>query len=706
MNIKKDIRFRVYIAFTCICLFGLLIMAKAAMIQINEGKELRAIAADMHLHVDTLKGERGNIYTEDGHLLVCSIPQFDLRVDFSVIHPDTLSAHIDELSASLAGILGEGPPVYWKAKLMQGAADKKHWRYVNLQNNVAYDKYLAVKALNPFNKVRRGGLIAEQETKRINPYGLLAARTIGLYRENSQKIGLEATYDSLLRGQDGSRMLMKTTGNTYIPVEGSEVEARNGYDLVSTLDLNIQSGAEYALKSVLSQYECLNGCAIVMEVKTGKVRAMVNLGRQSDGSYAEDFNYVLQTSEPGSTFKINTLLSLFSDKYATCELPVNCEGGAYRFFNRVMHDSHHGLGTMTVREAYGQSSNVAMAKLAFERYGKEPGKYVDHLKKLHINERTGIDIAGERQPYIIEPGNKDWCATTLPWMATGYGIMISPLRTCMIYNAVANNGRMMKPYLISEIRDMGRTVTKIEPTVLEESIAPPEVITQLQACTREVVLSGTGKHIRSPYYGISGKTGTAQVNDVIGGRKYGYKDGVYQGSFVGYFPNDNPEYTICVLIRTKPHGGAIYGGVLAAPVFRMISDKIFSTGLGGSWKGPLDSIAVAGKRLVTGLQATVAQYQNLLKQLRLPLSEGEAGLPAASIAQVSTDSSRRISLKPHSILRGQVPDVTGLGLRDALYLLEQEGLHVQVSGSGSVSTQSLAPGSIAARGQTITLNMN
>lgn len=703
MNIKRDIRFRVYVAFIGICLFGVLILAKAAHIQQVDGPRLRAMADDMHLRTDTMRAERGNIYTEDGHLLCSSIPQFDLRVDFSVIDPDTFQLHVDEMAANLASILQTKSAKSWREELIEGQGNKKRWRYWILANNVAYDKYLAIKAMVPFNKIRRGGLIAEQETKRINPYGQLAFRTIGLYRENSQKIGLEATYDSLLQGENGYRVVQKMPGGMYMPIQGSETEARNGYDIVSTLDLGIQVVAQNALMQVVSRYECLNGTVVVMETSTGKVRALVNLGRQDDGSYKEDFNYAMLPSEPGSTFKITTLLSLLNDDYIKVEDIVNCEGGAIRFGPRVMRDSHLGLGSMTIRDAYAHSSNAAMAKLAFQHYSKDPEKYVNHLKKLHLDERTGIDIAGERRGRILQPKDKDWSGTTLPWMATGYGVMITPVHTCMIYNAIANGGTLYKPYLVSEIRQYGKTVKKIAPTVLEEHIASPEAIKQLQACTREVVLTGTGKHIKSPFYGISGKTGTAQVNDLIKGKKYGYKDGVYQGSFVGYFPNENPRYTICVVIRTKPHSGAYYGGTLAAPVFRMISDKIFSTGM-GSWRGPLDSISTANKHMMPGKGATVAQYETILSQLGIPAANSAGRV--SNMAFIATDSSRKLSLKEKLVMKGMVPDAAGLGLRDAVYLMEQQGLHVEVRGSGTVQSQSLEAGSRAMRGETINLYMN
>ena len=702
MNVKKDIRFRVYIAFTCICLLGLLIIIKAAKIQTTEGAELRRQAFNMHMRTDTMYAERGNIYTEDGHLLCSSIPQFDIHLDMSVIKADSFRKYVDTLSIAIANILPAKSAAVYKAELMTAFHDTD--MYYTLGRNVPYDLYQQLRSLPIFKRgMRKGGFIAESKIKRINPYGMLAYRTIGLWRENGHAVGIEAKYDSLLQGENGHRIVQKMTGGVDVPIEGSEVDPQNGYDVVSTLDLGIQNVAEHSLLSVLEQYECLNGTAIVMEVQTGKIRALVNLGRNMEtGKYFEDQNYAMMPAEPGSTFKLMTLLSLLNDGLINVDDKVNCHGGTYNFGIRTMHDSHGGLGEMPIWQAYAHSSNVGMALLAYSHYYKEPEKYIKHLEDFGIDKRTGIDILGEQKPHMIKPGTRDWNSVTLPWMATGYGVLITPLRTCMMYNAIANGGRLMKPYLISSIREYGKDIKRFEPTCLNEHLGDSSTIAQLQKCTKEVVLDGTGKGIKSPYYEIAGKTGTAQVADKIGGKWYRYTDGVYQGSFVGFFPADKPRYTMMIMIRTKPHSGAYYGGLIAAPVFRMISDKIFATGM-GSWAGPLDSIAAKSRLQLSARQATGESYKLLLQSLGLKVKSDSAR--KNGIASLSVDSSKNISLKEKAVIKGQVPDVTGMGLRDAVYLLENAGLHVQVTGSGTVTAQSLAPGSAAVKGQSILLQL-
>lgn len=695
MNVKQDIRFRVYVAFTCVCLLGVAILAKAAWIQTREGPELRELAHEMRTSQKVLPAERGNIYTEDGQLLSSSIPQFDLRVDFSVIKPDTFHRYVDTLAECLSGLFKDKSKAQYKQRLK--TAFRKKEKYHLLKRNLPYYEYQTVRSFPVFNKGQRiGGLITESRIKRINPYGMLAYRTIGLYRENAQNIGLEATFDSVLHGTSGRRLEQKLTGGVWMPVEGSEIEPVNGRDVVTTLDISIQEVAENALMSVLKQYECQYGTVVVMEVATGKIRALVNLGRQKNGSYFEDLNYAMFPTEPGSTFKLATLTALLSDGKVNIDQLVNCEGGKKKFANRVMHDSHYGTFGTPIKNAFAQSSNVAFATLTQQYYGENPSKFIEHLKRLHLTRKTGIDLAGERKPAVIIPGTKLWSGTTLPWMATGYGVLISPLHTCMLYNALANDGKMMKPYLISSIREYGKDVKTFEPTVLVEKIAPDEAIRQLKECTEEVVIGGTGKHIQSPYYRISGKTGTAQVAD----KGIKYSDRVYQGSFVGYFPSDKPAYTIAVVIRTKPYSSAIYGSTLAAPVFRMISDKIFAAGL-GKWDAPLDSIARKGKPVIAAKMA--ATGENYLRMLRA-LGKKTGTLPDPnSLVLLSSDTNRNIFLKPKEVYQGQVPDLKGLSVKDAVYILESEGMKVTLKGRGTVQGQTIPPGTKIKKGQTITL---
>ncbi len=709
MSVKRDIRFRVYIAFSAICLLGVMIVAKAAWIQVKEGPELRERALQMNVQTDTLVAERGNIYSEDGTLLSSTIPQFDVHVDLTIAKPDTFNRYLDTLSRGIAAITKKGTAAEWKQKLQKGR--NKGSRYFEVGKNLAYYQFQALRELPVFNKGQRhGGFIFESKNKRVAPYGPLASRTIGKSNfvwkgvgEEARLVksvaGLEATCDSILSGIDGTCVRQRIVGNRWTTLEGSVIEPQNGRDIVTTLDMRIQDVAHHALLSVLEQYNCQQGTVVVMEVPTGKVRALANLGRDSaTGKYTEDINYAMTLAEPGSTFKIATLAALLRDGYIKTDDIVDCEGGAKVFGNRTMHDSHHGLGAMTIRKAFAQSSNVGMAKLVFEHYAKNPEKFIAHLEKMHLLDRTGIELAGEPKPAVIRPKSKHWNNTILPWMGIGYGVMISPLHTCMLYNAVANNGKMMKPYLIHSVREYGKDVQVMAPVVLNEAIADTAAVRQLRECAEEVVLTGTGRHIKSPNYSIAGKTGTAQVAD----KGITYRMGVYQGTFVGYFPADKPRYTVCVVVRTRPHAGSYYGGTLSAPVFRMVADKIFASDL-GSWAGPLDSFArLDGGRLISrpANAVTVSKLMTALGRKAI-LNADHAG----DIVAVGADSANSAQPIRRLVQKGVVPDVVGMGLRDAIYLLEKQGLSVQIQGSGTVATQSVAPGAAAQKGQTILLHL-
>ncbi len=708
MSIKRDIRFRVYIAFSAICLLGVLIVAKAAWIQVKEGPELRRQALHMNLRTDTLAAERGNIYSEDGTLLSSTIPQFDIHLDLTIVKPDTFARYVDTLARGIAAITQKGNAAEWKQKLVAGR--DKGSRYFDVGKNLAYYQYQALRGLPILKKGQRfGGLIVDVKNKRVAPYGALASRTIGksgyvwkgegkAARLVKSVAGLEATCDSILSGLDGSCVRQRIVGNRWTTIDGSVVEPQNGRDIVTTLDMRIQDVAHHALLSVLEQYNCQQGTCIVMEVSTGKIRALSNLGLDSaTGQYGEGINYATVLAEPGSTFKMATLASLLKDGYINTEDLVNCEGGAKTFGNRTMHDSHHGLGTMPIRDAFAHSSNVGMAKLAFEHYAKNPEKFIRHIEDLHLLDRTGIELAGEPKPIVIRPKSQHWNNTILPWMATGYGVMVTPLHTCMLYNAVANGGKMMKPYLIQSVREYGKDVKVTKPVVLNKAIVDSSGIRQLRACAEEVVLSGTGKSIQSPNYRIAGKTGTAQVYD----KGISYKMGVYQGTFVGYFPADKPRYTVCVVIRTRPNARTYYGGALSAPVFRMVADKIFASDL-GSWAGPLDSFArVDDGRLISRptTAANVAKLMNVLGR-KAALGAGKDEMVA-----MGTDSLNRHAPVKRILQRGLIPDVVDMGLRDAVYLLEKQGLNVQIQGSGRVQAQSLLPGMPAVKGQTIILQL-
>ncbi|HRD42427.1 MAG TPA: penicillin-binding transpeptidase domain-containing protein, partial [Ferruginibacter sp.] len=439
MEIKKDILWRVYLCFIGIAFLGLCVLGRAFYVQQAEGEFWLDVSKKDHLKYFPVEAERGSIYSEDGNMLSTSVPIFDVFVDFSA---DGLRAkggkrfkeNIDSLSICLANLFKDKTHLQYKKELQLGY--KERLRYYSLKKKISFDEYCQLRNF-PLVKLgkNKSGFIIDTRDKRINPYVLFANRTIGLSRENSKKnVGLELTYDSLLRGVSGQR-LMRYAAGTYLPVDGADLDPINGKDIVTTLDTYIQDVTQSALMKMMVNNNSTHGTAIVMEVATGKIKAIANLGKQPDGSYIEDLNYGIgRATEPGSIFKLATLISLLDDGYVTQNSIVDCEGGVKKFYGLRIKDSHLGEHEMTVKEAFFKSSNVAFAKLAYEYYNNQPDQFISHLQKFRLNQMTGIDIvASSGKPTIKTPKNRSWSKTTIPFMAHGYEELVTPLHMLMLY---------------------------------------------------------------------------------------------------------------------------------------------------------------------------------------------------------------------------------------------------------------------------------
>jgi len=694
MNTSKDIRFRVYITFLAMCLFGVMILYKGGVIYFKEGKELKVLADSLHTKIDVIQPERGNIYSEDGCLLSSSIPEFDLRVDMKAIAKDTFNKYIEDLSKNLSGTLNNFTWTEYKDILSREYKNQN--RYFLLKKKATYEQYLTIKKFQPFCKGQnKGGFIAEANTKRINPFGLLANRVVGLYRKNAQNIGLERRYDTFLQGSQGQRIVRKIAGGTWMPIDGSEIDPENGKDVMTTLDVNIQDVAENALLKQVEKEQATFGTCIVMEVKTGKIKALANLGRRPDGTYGEDYNYAYKRIEPGSTFKLVSLISLFRDKRISIDDKVDCQGGRWKVGPYTIHDSHAGLGVMTIRDAFAHSSNVAFAKLIYTNYKDSIGSYWSDLHKLRLDLKTGLDIDGELQPRFTRDSVTKG-RYSLAFMGTGYSVMITPLHTCMVYNTIANGGTMMQPYLVNSIREYGKDVKTFKPIILEKDIVDSSSLAQIKSAMNEVVESGTGKDLKNPFYTICGKTGTAQVAD----KGIRYSDRVYHGSFVGFFPKDDPEYTICVVLRTRKGSSNYYGGQIAMPVFKEVANRLFAIKMHDK------NSATNHEEQNIPLQAKSVnseKYNLLARKLAIAKKVPES---PKWLQNITTDSLGNLTYSELPEYQNHVPDVNGMGLRDAIYELEKAGLKVIPRGKGKVITQSIAPGSNYIKGQKITISLS
>ncbi|HEY0677551.1 MAG TPA: penicillin-binding protein, partial [Chitinophagaceae bacterium] len=520
-----------------------------------------------------------------------------------------------------------------------------------------------------------------------------------LARENAQNVGLERTYDSLLKGETGKKLVRCVGAGAYIPVEGYEIEPKNGKDIITTIDVNTQDIAENALLKMMIGNEAVHGTCIVMEVKTGKIKAIANLGKLPDGNYWEDLNHAIRASEPGSTFKLATMIALLEDRYVSLTDHVDLEGGSWKISRRTVYDSErHGLNDVTIQQAFEHSSNVGMAKLACAYYTKKPEQFISHLKKLRLDQPSGVDLMGETRPIVKNPKSRTWSATTLPWMSFGYEVMVSPLQTLMLYNAVANNGKMMRPYLVNEIRQSGVVAESKKPEVLVEEICSEKTLQQLKACLEGVVTDGTGKSLLSPYYKIAGKTGTALVAN--GNR--GYADHIYQSSFAGYFPADNPQYSCIVVIRNKPFAKKYYGALIAGPVFKEVADKLMAVS--------------ADKEEVLVTQNYVARpdssdyyyagytpaVKEVFNSLQFSYYDSSGGNEWSRVYAYNY----RPVVNKQTITKQIMPDLKGMGLKDALYLLENMNLRVTVKGKGRVTDQSIEPGLTYSKKQPVVIQLN
>jgi len=707
LEIKKDILWRVHLCFLLICALGILVLWKVVSIQQVHGKYWVGLGDSLHLKYLPIDAERGTIYSEDGSMLSTSVPIFDIYVDFNAEglrekNGVRFKENVDSLSYSLATLFGDKSKAEYKKILQQAYRDKE--RYYLLKRKISFSQF---QALREFPLVRQGrnksGFIFETRDKRINPYVLLANRTIGLSREDSTKnVGLELTYNNLLKGVSGQR-LMRYSAGAYLPVEGAELDPVNGKNIVTTIDPYIQDVAENALMKMLVDNNSTHGTAIVMETSTGKIRAIANLGKGEDGTYTEDFNYGIgKRTEPGSVFKLATLLSLLEDKYVDINSIVDVEGGSKYFYGLRIKDSHLGAREMTVKKAFYTSSNVAFAKLADQFYHNQPKKFTDHIHAFKLDTLSGVDIvASSGKPVFYKPGGKYWHATSIPYMAHGYGELVTPINLVTFYNAIANNGKMMRPYLVSAIEDYGVTIKKIEPEVLVEKICSNETLAQVKECLKAVVDSAHGTAHRVCYdtlYSISGKTGTAV--SALNNKGYNKGNKIYQASFMGFFPSENPKYTIGVVIQNSNESRLVYGADVSGRVFKEISDRLYNHFLSKN----MFASRINPDTLTYNYYGRRSDMSSIFRYLDMTSTDSSSG---GYWRDLQVRNNYAIMKAPSVELPKSVtPNVLGMGLKDAVYLLENMGFITSVSGRGKVINQSLVAGATFKKGQHINLVLN
>lgn len=700
-DIKKDILWRVYLVYFGILVFGISIIGKIVYIQIKEGPELRSKAKTQELKAFDLEANRGNILDNKGSLLATSVPIFEVR--FGAASPNIsdklFNSKIDSISIGLASILNKNQ---YNLKKSLVKARKKGNQYFLIDRKVTYEQLKEIKKLPILRKgTYRGGLIAIQRTKRAKPYNELASRTIG-YANEAEKlfVGLEGAYTDILTGTNGKLVMRRINHGDWVPIhDENEIEPKDGLDIVSTINIHIQDVAEHALLKQLLANEAFQGCAVVMEVKTGHIVAIANLRYDSsDSKYKETYNYAIGESiEPGSTFKLASILAALDDgKTKPTDSLITGEGYT-TFYNRAMRDVHKiGNGRITVRDAFEQSSNVGISKLINESYKEHPEDFIDKLYSMSINKPIGIKIKGEGTPKIKHPSTKTtWYGTSLPWMSIGYELTITPLQTLTYYNAIANNGKMVKPMFVSEIREGGAVVEKFDTEVINSSIVSQKTVDTAKSLLEGVIERGTGKYtFRNSPYKVAGKTGTAQI--AVNGN---YNKTNYNASFVGYFPADAPKYSAIVVIN-NPSSGKYYGSSVAAPVFKEIADILYST-----------SIAVETQNGKTNDSIVIpTPYKTVwtddIKSIYASLKiDDQVVMPTNSEWIKSTTSASELSFDEVTFSESLVPNVIGMKAKDAVFLLENNGLNTIISGRGKVKHQSIKPGKRITKNQSIKIQL-
>ncbi|MCW3118235.1 MAG: peptidoglycan glycosyltransferase [Chitinophagaceae bacterium] len=701
MDVRRDILWRVYLSFIGITILSSLVLGRAFYIQRFQGNYWRSMSDSMHQRFIETDAERGTIYSEDGEMLSTSLPQFNIYLDFMADGlrdkgGKVFKENIDSFAVAVAGLFGDKSVGDYKKEFRQSY--KKKERYHLLKKKVSFEEY---KSFRGFPLVELGknksGVITEVKSFRKNPYVMMAKRTIGLYRENAQVIGLERTYDTLLRGKSGKRLVRYITGGVPVPVEGYEIDPENGKDIVTTIDVNMQDIAETSLMKTMMQSESQYGTCIVMETRTGKIKAISNLGRRPDGSYDEDYNYSMLTTEPGSTIKLATLLSVLSEGKTTINdmVEVGSAGKAFVGVRDVNDAERAPKPVMTVKECFAHSSNVGMSKIAFKTFSSQPDKYLSYLHRFRMDTVTGIDLVGEDRPRLPKIKRNNEGLHAMVTMSFGYAIEVSPLQTLTLYNAIANDGKMMRPYLVNSVQSNGMVTKQFEPRVITDQLCSPEVIKMAKQCMEAVVTEGTGKPaFKDMPFAVAGKTGTAHVAD--GNIKYG--DGVYQATFVGYFPANQPQYTCIVVIRSKPHAAVHFGGSLAGPVFREIATKLYAMNIEKQIFTTYIPVKDSSAYFYAGYSSDIKNvYKTLNVDYADSVSQGHWGSMYASGHQPM--------LRANTIHKQVMPNVRGMGLKDAVYLLENMGLKVQVKGRGKVMNQSIAPGSALVKSNTVILEL-
>ncbi len=703
MAVRDEIVWRTGIVYIAVAVVALAILVRILFIQTVQHGKWSAMAERYVYTTTEMPANRGDILAHDGRLLASSVPYYTIYMDTrsTGMSAKTWSNGINGLSSGLAKYLGVRSADGWKSVITE--ARKRGDRYFLIKRRVDYETLKKLRELPIFREGQyRGGLMAQPENRRILPNMELASRTIGYLNQGAEgtEVGIEGSFNKELGGKNGVVVKQRLTGGDWITInDASSVEPRDGNDIVTTIDIDLQDVATSALMSQLKNHNAHHGCAVVMEVETGDIRAIANLEQSDNGTYHETYNYAIgESTEPGSTFKLPSLMAALEDGVIDTGDIVDTGTGSVKYYNKVIRDTREeGYGKLTVNQVFEKSSNVGTAKIIWQHYKDSPKDFVNRLYAMKLNEKLDLQIKGEGTPLIRYPGDKLWSGLSLPMMSHGYEVQLTPLQILTFYNGVANDGKMMKPRFVTSVVRNGITVRRYETDVIINSMASRSTIRKAKKMMEGVVEHGTAVNLRNANYKIAGKTGTAQIAKGT----TGYRSGAsisYQASFVGYFPAENPLYS-CIVVVNAPSNGVYYGNIVAGSVFREISDKLYATNFFRDFKtGAAVSRNQAAPEAGNGFRPDI---NNVLRKLDVKYRR-----TATSDWVKTRESGDTIRLVGMNLKKGLVPDVRGMSLRDAMYLLENSGYKVKFSGKGKVMRQSPEHGARYFEGQVVSLEMN
>jgi len=693
MNIKKEILFRVKISFAFLVIISLAIVYSIFDLQFRQGDHWNSKSENINFKFDNIKASRGNILADDGSILATSLPFYKVAIDPSIASSKLIEENIDSLALLLSIYFKDKSKDEYKNNILSARDNKRRYLLLN-RKKIDYQEKKKLSSWPIFREGRlNGGVLFEKKDERFRPFSKLGYRTIGSVDENNKgTVGLEYSFNSYLDGKDGKILTRKLAGNNWMPIyDGSEIQPKNGYDIVTTINVNLQDIAESALLKGLELNNADYGSVVLMEVETGEIKAISNFSKNKSGYYTENYNYAIQgMHEPGSTFKLASMLAYIEETNRSVLDSIDTGDGEFRFYTETMKDHKPGgYGKITIKEVFEKSSNIGVAMLIDDTFKDKPQNFLSYLKKFGFSHEFNFQIFGSSKPQIKNFADSTWSKVSLPWIAHGYELMLTPLHTLTFYNAIANNGYYVQPQIVKHVKNANDIIQKFD-VPYPEKIATKNSVNTMKVLLEGVVENGTADNIKHSNYKIAGKTGTAKK--VLNGRYVNR----YYTSFAGFFPSEDPKYS-CIVVIDNPKKYRIYGSDVAAPVFKEIADKIFISDDKYFTEIKEDEIKFSFPQIRSGYREDLIYLSNNMALSNHSVDESEwvkTKLVDNSIYWEKINSNERY-----------IPNVVGMTLKDAIYLLESRGLKVSFKGKGRVKYQNISPGKLSKNFDTINIKL-